>query len=264
MISAGKASARRSTDRARRRVPRQRHARAPWPWSNARRSASRSSSATKIRSCRRRAAAVGDGRRQQPDDADRSRSPAIAPRRACPARARAARSVRRPGTDAAARAAARAERRRTRSTTPVHVEEVHLAAGARPVLGRAAPVHASHDRAFSPPARVNRAPISKSAHVPAAMPAVVRDRVDQAGQQRRPQRVEHAPTAGWRRRPAPSPAPGRTRAAALASMNPNVTASDRPAAVSTSRSQPVALNARIGRRRRRVIGGKRRLERSKP
>ena len=69
-----------------------------------------------------------------------------------------------------------------------------------------------------------------------AVPAVVRDRVDQAGQQRRPQHVEFCRQRVGDRDERIA-VRLRETAAAFDSMKPNVTASDRPAAVQTRRTR---------------------------
>ena len=88
---------------------------------------------------------------------------------------------------------------RTRTRTPsiapyplddaLDIEEIHFARGGRPVLvgARSRPRRRSR---VSPSCAWKRAPIPEQGDVAAAVPPVVRDGVHQAGQQRRPQRVE--------------------------------------------------------------------------
>ena len=126
------------------------------------------------------------------------------------------------------------------------VEEVDVARAARPVLGAGVARPRERRRRASRPPRANRAPISNSRDVAPAVAPVVRDGVDQAGQQRRPQRVE------LRRqrigdRDAARAGRGANAAAAFASMKPNVT-------LRTARRRS-ARAARAGRARMRGSGG---------
>ena len=176
----------------------------------------------------RRAARVGDRRRQLPDDAERALPPARRPPPSGPAT--------RYGRVAVSNCSGDAERLAQAFDDALDVEEVDLARAARPVFGATAPVQAIATPRVSPRGGEARADLEQPDVAPAVAP-VVRDGVDQAGQQRRPQRVELRRRAGWRcvdelrrRRRSKS-------AAAFASMKPNVTASERPAAVSTRRTQ---------------------------
>ena len=230
-----------------RRVARRRAARAD--------SASRSQLRDEHAILARQAARVGDRRRHLAGDADR------APRPAPSTRIAAAWPATRNGSRAGSNAHRHAERVAQLLDDALDVEEVDLARAARPVLAAAAPVQASATPRVSPSRREPRADLEQP-HVAPAVTAVVRDGVDEAGQERRPQRVElrRQRVGDGDRLRAGSPSVRRNSSAAFASMKPNVTASEKPAAVSDAAHEPVARRCADPAAAPARDGGKRRLE----
>ncbi len=168
----------------------------------------------------RRAALLGERRREEADEADR-RSPASTrrglagdeKRRRAPARTAAA-------TPSASHSC---------STTPLTSKKSTSRAGADQCSGAAAPVQARPTPRVSPAVDGEaRADLEQRDVAPAVTP-VVRDGVDQAGQERRPQHVElrRQRIGDGRRAPLRRRRP-RTRAPPRLSMNPKVTASRQP------------------------------------
>ena len=190
----------------------------------------------------RQFAAVGNGRRQPPDDADRV---AVVGRRDHDA----APGPHRNGSPRRRRRRIDTERVTQLLDDALDVEEVDVARGAGPVLGGAAPVHGAATTPRLSSGREPRADFEEP-HVGSTVPPVVRDRVDQARQQRWPQHVELRRQRVGDRDDRRRRRPRRTAPRPRASMNPNVTASERPAAVSTRRTVDLASIARIRRRRR--------------
>ena len=145
------------------------------------------------------------------------------------------------------------------------VEEIDLAARARPVLGGAVPVHANATPRASPLPAVKREPISNSptSRRPCRRLCATASRRPGTSDGRSTSNLADSgfatPTISWRRRSA------RTAGAACASMKPKVTASGQPRRRQHPANQVVARHAGIGRRRRRRSrGGNARLELVEP
>ena len=194
----------------------------------------------------RQPARVGDRRRQLTDETDRC--PIAVGERSTPL-CPATRNGTRERLEARRR---RRARRRAARRRPLTSKKSTSRGAARPVLAarRRRSTRCATPR-VSPSAREPRADLEQP-HVAPAVPAVVRDRVDQARQQRRAAACRTSRTAGSRRA-IDRAARRRRRRNGSAALGLDEAERDRfgqPAAVSDPPHQLIARDARIRRRRR--------------
>ena len=204
----------------------------------------------------RRAARLGDRRRELPDEPDG---------RPAGHDAAAALAGRPAGTPRAGSKRSRhVERRAQLLDNALDVEEVDLAparltsAPARPV-----PSTRARQRGSRRVASLKRAPISNSATSRRPWRRLCATASTRPGRSDG-RSVSNLADSGLASATDRGRRPARTRRAAAASMKPNVTASEKPAAVSTRRTSPSRGDSRVGGRRRRRERRERRLELVEP